>query len=191
MRAIPMIAGPMIAGALLGAGLAVPGLAAAQTATPSPGAIVKALTPMPGGGATTRGIRVVHGAGGSGAPSVRAAPRPASVSLTVDFATGSAALTPSARQTLDALGKALNDPKLVHDRFRIEGHTDTVGTAAANQALSAERAKRVAQYLKDKYGVSAARLNAIGMGEQGLAVATPPQTPEPRNRRVVVINEGA
>jgi len=29
------------------------------------------------------------------------------------------------------------------------------------------------------------------MGEDGLLVPTPPQTPEPRNRRVQVINLGA
>ncbi len=29
------------------------------------------------------------------------------------------------------------------------------------------------------------------MGENGLLVATPPQTPEPRNRRVQVVNLGA
>ena len=29
------------------------------------------------------------------------------------------------------------------------------------------------------------------MGEKGLLVHTPPQTPEPRNRRVEVINLGA
>ncbi|MDE2006696.1 MAG: OmpA family protein [Rhodospirillales bacterium] len=187
-----MRATPSLAALIVGAGLALPGLAAAQS-TPSPNAIVRALTPTTGSG-ETRGIRVVHGAGGaaaSGPASAPVAPRPASVSLTVDFASGSAELTPAAMRTLDALGKALNDPKLVHDRFRIEGHTDTVGTATGNQALSEARAKRVAQYLEDKYGVTPARLSAIGMGEQGLAVQTPPQTPDARNRRVVVINEGA
>ena len=29
------------------------------------------------------------------------------------------------------------------------------------------------------------------MGEDGLLVTTPPQTPEPRNRRVQVVNLGA
>ena len=174
-----------VAGLLFAAGVAAPGLAAAQAA-PSPHDIVKALTPTPGEGGTTRGIRVVHGPGGGGGST--AAP---SVSLTIDFATGSATLTPAARRTLNSLGQALTDPKLAHDRFRIEGHTDTVGSPALNQALSDQRAKRVAQYLEDKFGVPAARLQPVGVGEQGLLVPTPPQTPEARNRRVLVINRGA
>ena len=177
---------PILAGAALVAGLAAPVLAAETT--PSPAQIVKGLTPTAGGPVTTRGIRIVHG-GGTAAPAASAG-RPASVSLTVEFATGSAALTGQARQTLDALGKALNDPKLAGDKFRIEGHTDTVGSAAANLSLSQQRAARVAQYLEDRFSIPAARLTPVGMGERGLAVATPPQTPNAANRRVVVVNLG-
>ena len=43
-------------------------------------------------------------------------------------------------------------------------------------------------YLASRYGVDRARLIAVGMGKGGLAVPTPDQTAEPRNRRVVVIN---
>lgn len=161
---------------LLAVGLAQPVLA--QT-PPSPDSIVKALTPAGGMGATTRGIRVVHGKA--------AAP---SVNLNVDFATGSVQLTPEAVATLDSLGRALTDPTLAHDRFRIEGHTDTVGSAATNQALSEQRAQRVAEYLEDKFAIPPARLKPVGMGEQDLLVPTPPQTPEARNRRVRVVNEG-
>ena len=46
-------------------------------------------------------------------------------------------------------------------------------------------------YVAKKYGVEPSRLQAVGMGEEGLLVATPPQTPELRNRRVQVINLGA
>ncbi len=182
MRIVPIFAGAVLTIGLIGPALATP---------PTPAQIVQGLTPAPGGPVTTRGIRIVHG---SGAAAPTAAPasvsRPATVSLTVDFATGSASLTPQARQTLDALGKALNDPKLAGDHFRIEGHTDTVGTAAGNLSLSQQRARRVAQYLEDRYSIPGTRLAAVGMGEQGLAVPTPPQTPEARNRRVVVVNLG-
>ncbi len=178
MRASPAVAGLLFAAGLALPVLALPGQARAQTA-PSPHQIVNALTPPTGMDQTTRGIRVVHGQA--------AAP---SVSLNVDFATGSAELTPAARRTLDSLGQALNDPKLMHDRFRIEGHTDTVGSPALNQALSERRARRVAEYLEDKFAIPSARLQPAGMGEQGLLVPTPPQTPEARNRRVLVVNEG-
>ena len=155
--------------------------AAPAAAVPSPHQIVNALTPSANGSATTRGIRVVHG-GHVAAPSV---------SLNVDFATGSAALTPQAKKVLGSLGQALKDPKLAGDRFRIEGHTDTVGSPAYNQALSEQRARQVASYLEQAYGIPASRLEAVGMGEKGLLVPTPAQTPEARNRRVLVVNKGA
>jgi outer membrane protein OmpA-like peptidoglycan-associated protein len=113
------------------------------------------------------------------------------VSLSVQFASGSAELTPAARQTLDQLGKALSSSDLAQYRFRIEGHTDTVGAADYNQALSQQRADAVAAYLADKFGVNMNRLQAVGMGEQGLLVATPPNTPNEKNRRVNVVNLGA
>jgi len=165
---------------------------------------------------TTRGIRVTPpsdatataapsagpAAPSAAAPSVRTAaakPMPApppsvsgpSVNLTVDFATGSAQLTPQAMATLDELGRALSSNQLSDYRFRIEGHTDTVGSDDYNRALSERRADAVVTYLTTKFGVAPARLEAVGMGEQGLLVPTPPQTPEPRNRRVQVINLGA
>ena len=158
-----------------------PSATPSAAATPSPHQIVNALTPSANGPATTRGIRVVHG-GHAAAPSV---------SLNVDFATGSAALTPQAKKVLGSLGTALKDPKLAGDRFRIEGHTDTVGSPAYNQALSEQRARAVASYLEQTYAIPGSRLEAVGMGEKGLLVPTPAQTPEARNRRVLVVNKGA
>ncbi len=119
------------------------------------------------------------------------APQAPSVSLSVEFTSGSADLTPQAQQTLDQLGKALSSSDLAQYRFRIEGHTDTVGAAGYNQTLSQQRADAVAAYLESKFGVSASRLQAIGMGEQGLLVSTPPNTPNEKNRRVNVVNLGA
>ena len=114
-----------------------------------------------------------------------------SVSLSVQFASGSADLTPQARQTLDQLGKALTSSDLAQYRFRIEGHTDTVGAADYNKALSQQRADAVAAYLESKFGVNTNRLQTVGMGEEGLLVPTPPNTPNEKNRRVNVVNLGA
>lgn len=124
----------------------------------------------------------------SAAPAQPAGP---SVNLTVNFLNGSAELTPDAMTTLDALGRALASSDLASYRFRIEGHTDTVGSKDYNRNLSERRAEAVVNYIVTKYGVQASRLQAVGMGEEGLLVSTPEQTPEPRNRRVQVINLGA
>jgi len=114
-----------------------------------------------------------------------------SINLTVNFLNGSADLTPEAMATLDQLGKALASSDLANYRFRIEGHTDTVGSKDYNRSLSERRAEAVVNYIASKYGVQPARLEAVGMGSEGLLVPTPDQTPEPRNRRVQVINLGA
>ena len=110
------------------------------------------------------------------------------VSLPVLFASGSAELSDAGRTQLDKLGAALKTPQLADLHFRIEGHTDTTGDDQSNQALSERRAEAVVEYLSSRFGVERARLVAVGMGKRGLAVATPDQTAEPRNRRVLVIN---
>lgn len=175
---------------------------------PSADQIINSLKPtgnLAAGG--TRGIRLAPPQGGAAAPApvmhastsqarmASASPAAASggpsVNLTVDFANGSAELTPQAMATLDQLGKALDSSDLANYRFRIEGHTDTVGSPALNKTLSERRAEAVVSYLTSKFNVQPSRLEPVGMGEQGLLVQTPPQTPEPRNRRVQVVNLGA
>jgi outer membrane protein OmpA-like peptidoglycan-associated protein len=195
-----------VAIALLGAGvwLTNPGHAQApQPANPNADDILKALTPT-GTNGPSRGIRAVNPTSNA-APTASASPKttstastPAasdaagpSVNLSVQFAKGSAELTASAMQTLNQLGQALSQPALAPYRFRIEGHTDTVGSPAYNKALSDQRAAAVRNYLATNFKVDPSRLDAVGMGEEGLLVATPDQTAEPRNRRVAVINLGS
>jgi OmpA-OmpF porin, OOP family len=124
-------------------------------------------------------------------PADTSQPAGPSVNLTVNFPTGSADLTPAARASLDSLGKALASSDLASFRFRIEGHTDNVGSREENLALSQKRAEAVVSYLTSQYNVAPARLEAIGMGQERPLVDTAPQTPEARNRRVQVINLGA
>lgn len=198
---------------LIVAPLALATVPAAAQSNPSSDQIIQSLKPsgnLLGGG--TRGIRMVNpnataetpqatgkaspGAGAShpartaAAASTSPATAP-SVSLSVLFATGSADLTPQARQTLDQLGTALSSSDLAQYRFRIEGHTDTVGRADYNKELSQKRAEAVAAYLEEKFGMKTDRLEPIGMGEDGLAVPTPPNTANEKNRRVKVVNLGA
>jgi outer membrane protein OmpA-like peptidoglycan-associated protein len=181
MRAPAVLA----ATALLAAGILAPAIGSAQSA-PSPEQIIKSLTPTGASGAT-RGFRV-----GPPAPNqVQPPAQELAINLTVQFATGSAELTPQATQVLDNLGKALSNQALVAYRFRIEGHTDTVGTREYNQQLSDRRAAAVVDYLANTFHVDRSRVQAIGMGQDQLLVSTPDQTPEPRNRRVQVVNIGS
>ncbi len=165
----------------------------AATAAPMAAAPVMAA-PAHGGDAAS--------SGGSAPPrrvAVAAAPAPrdttapegvAAVSLTVNFHLGSATLTPEAERALAPLGRALASQDLAAYRFRIEGHTDTVGDTGLNRSLSERRAITVRNYLESRYGVAPNRLEAAGFGDKQLLVQTPPQTNEPRNRRVQVLNIG-
>lgn len=116
--------------------------------------------------------------------------QPPSINLNVDFALGSATLTPQAKTELDHLGQALTDPALEPYRFSIVGHTDTTGSAAVNRSLSNARAKSVAAYLEHNFGISGSRLHAYGVGESDLLVPTGRNVANHKNRRVQVINAG-
>jgi outer membrane protein OmpA-like peptidoglycan-associated protein len=118
-----------------------------------------------------------------------AADRPG-VSLMITFASGSAEVSPQSERLLASLARALETPALARSRFRIEGHTDTVGDPAMNQALSERRAAAVRDLLVQRYGIDALRLTPVGLGESTLLVPTGDERAEPRNRRVQVINLG-
>ena len=68
--------------------------------------------------------------------------------------------------------------------FLIEGHTDAVGTEAANMKLSEERAEAVRQALLQYFNISESNLATVGRGELYLKIPT--DQPEAENRRVSV-----
>ena len=67
----------------------------------------------------------------------------------------------------------------------VVGHTDTSGSAAYNQRLSVRRANVVVEALVDM-GARRAAIQASGVGETDLAVQTPDNTKEAKNRRTVI-----
>jgi OmpA-OmpF porin, OOP family len=197
--------------AAMAVSLALPGPAALAQSSPSADQIINSLKPS--GNLNNSGTRGIRMAAPTSEPTATPAPpagapvhprvasnRPMTggassvsgpaVNLTVNFPNGSADLTPEAMRTLNELGRALASKELAGYRFRIEGHTDTVGSREYNRLLSERRAAAVVQYIARSYGIEPSRLEAVGMGDEGLLIPTPPQTPEPRNRRVQVINVG-
>ncbi|MGH6905858.1 MAG: OmpA family protein [Geminicoccaceae bacterium] len=68
----------------------------------------------------------------------------------------------------------------------VTGHTDTVGSAAYNLALSERRAAMVADELIRR-GVPATDIVTVGRGEEDLLVPTADGVNEPRNRRVEIV----
>ncbi|MDL1873140.1 OmpA family protein [Deltaproteobacteria bacterium PRO3] len=92
-----------------------------------------------------------------------------------------------------------NEDKAKYDWMKkvtwtIEGHTDSQGSNADNQALSERRAKWV-KLLLVGFGVAETRLDSIGYGEERLAVPEKGdykqiQTAQTKNRRVIIRVKG-
>lgn len=118
-------------------------------------------------------------------PSVRALAPAISVE-TITFETGSAAIRPDQARSLATLGNAIRNRIAENPReiFLIEGHTDAVGNAAYNLALSDRRAELLALALTEYFDVPPENLVVQGYGEQFLKVDT--QAANEANRRASV-----
>jgi len=101
--------------------------------------------------------------------------------VSVQFATGSAALTQEARAALDRILDCLKD-----GRYEVDGHTDNVGNSAANQKLSEARANAVVAYLHSK-GFDAKRLTAVGFGDTRPIADNATAEGRARNRRIAIM----
>ncbi|NSY39175.1 OmpA family protein [Leisingera sp. ANG59] len=105
---------------------------------------------------------------------------------TVNFDTGSAVIRPQEAEELATLGNALREliDRNPGEVFLIEGHTDAVGAATYNLALSDRRAETVALALTEYFGVAPENMVVQGYGESDLAIST--LAAERANRRVAV-----
>ena len=83
--------------------------------------------------------------------------------LRVTFVTGSAELTDVGRREAEKFMTALTAPSLAGKKFRIEGHTDSVGSRDFNVDLSKRRAQAVVEYLAAR-GADRSRLSVVGYG---------------------------
>jgi outer membrane protein OmpA-like peptidoglycan-associated protein len=100
----------------------------------------------------------------------------------IHFAFGSAALTPESDPTLSEIAQVMTDnPSWM---ITIEGHTDSIGTRAANLDLSKRRAAAVVNALVTQYHVSAARLSSAGFGDTRPVAPNSTIEGRARNRRV-------
>ena len=86
-----------------------------------------------------------------------------SLDLTINFDLDSAIIREESKKALQDLATALSDGRLSSFKFQVEGHTDSRGTAAYNDSLSARRAQSVSAFL-NAAGVSLDRLDSVGKG---------------------------
>lgn len=101
----------------------------------------------------------------------------------VTFATDSYQINPALYPTLDELSTQMQQhPELV---ARINGYTDSTGSASYNQTLSQNRAQSVATYLS-QHGISPQRLAAAGYGSGNPIADNNTATGRAQNRRVEI-----
>jgi outer membrane protein OmpA-like peptidoglycan-associated protein len=104
----------------------------------------------------------------------------------INFDVNSAQILPASYPLLDEFGKALNSG-LAGRSFIVAGHTDDSGAASYNQALSARRAKAVADFLVAGHGIDVSRLTLEGYGETKPIASNDNETGRALNRRVEFI----
>ncbi|MCB1492247.1 MAG: OmpA family protein [Rhodobiaceae bacterium] len=99
----------------------------------------------------------------------------------ISFAPGRATISDDSFAVLDELARVFR--RCPAARFEVGGHTDSDGSAEANQSLSEDRANAVRDYLVAA-GVSPERLVARGYGEEQPIVSNDTPDGKARNRRI-------
>jgi len=101
------------------------------------------------------------------------------------FKSGKSTLPDDAKAKLDDLvGKLKADPNGAY--FEIEGHTDALGTQAANEKIGLERAEAVKRYLFEQHQIPLHRINVISYGMDKPVASNKTREGRAQNRRVVI-----
>jgi outer membrane protein OmpA-like peptidoglycan-associated protein len=100
----------------------------------------------------------------------------------VQFETNKSVLLPQSEQLLDEVAAALKEHPEIEE-VRVEGHTDSQGTAKLNMKLSDARAAAVRNYLIGK-GIDGGRLVAKGFGQTKPVADNNTEEGRYKNRRV-------
>lgn len=105
---------------------------------------------------------------------------------TVRFGFGEGFLREEEIENLETIAEIMERILAAHpdEVFMVEGHTDAVGTAEANLALSRERAAAVKEALVKYFVIPPENIKTVGLGERFLKIPT--EEAEAENRRVSV-----
>lgn len=102
----------------------------------------------------------------------------------IHFDTAKATIRPDSEPVLNEIVKLMRERP--DWRFRIEGHTDSAGSKAANQTLSAQRAASVAAWLAGR-GIEQSRLLTQGFGDSKPVADNATEEGRAKNRRVELV----
>jgi len=108
------------------------------------------------------------------------------VKLHIEFANGSAELSPSSYSKLDLLASVLIDESISLLPIHVGGHTDDVGSEEKNLQLSLQRALAVRSYLIRRGGLPEERIDVAGYGEGDPIASNDNDQERKLNRRVEV-----
>jgi outer membrane protein OmpA-like peptidoglycan-associated protein len=101
------------------------------------------------------------------------------------FPAGMTALTPAARQAIDAVVRQA--PELREQQVVVVGHTDSKGSQQANYQLGQQRAAVVARYLLDAHGLDPRRIRVSSAGATQPVGDNATATGRQQNRRVELL----
>jgi len=105
------------------------------------------------------------------------------VGLTFD--SGASQIRPESFPLLEKVEKAID--VFPRSELTIEGHTDSFGGDASNQALSQERAESVQQYMINAMRIPTYRLIATGYGETRPVASNETESGRKSNRRIDIV----
>lgn len=103
------------------------------------------------------------------------------------FDTGKATIKPESAKELQLVIDVLKADATL--KVEIQGHTDNTGTAAANLALSQQRADAVRDYLVKTGGIAMTRLTAVGYGDTKPVAPNTTDDGKAQNRRVELVKK--
>jgi outer membrane protein OmpA-like peptidoglycan-associated protein len=110
--------------------------------------------------------------------------KPGTVGFRINFGFDSAVLPEQAHAMIDRVAELMREAPEI--KVRVEGHTDAIGSADYNVALSERRAVSVAEYLV-RHGIEPSRLVLVGKGMADPLTRNPY---DPNNRRVQFVRIG-
>jgi outer membrane protein OmpA-like peptidoglycan-associated protein len=108
------------------------------------------------------------------------------MALYINFDTGKATIRAESRSNVEQVAALLKQNAGL--RLSIEGHTDNVGTPAANKLLSEQRAKAVLDAVVAT-GVPTGRLAAVGWGQERPVADNRSEEGRAKNRRVELVKK--
>lgn len=108
------------------------------------------------------------------------------ITLYINFDTGKADLKADGLATVKEIATMLRSSPAI--KLSVEGHTDNVGNAAANQTLSQARATSVMNAIIVS-GIDASRLSAAGFGQERPVADNRSEEGRARNRRVELVKQ--